>query len=69
MVKTITTNKSGCPDLLVCYKSIFVGIEVKAPGKIYNLTELQKAQLEKIKEAGGNAYVVDSLESVKEIVK
>lgn len=69
VVKTISTNKTGCPDLLVCYKSIFVGIEVKAPGKLGNLTKIQEAQLEKIKEAGGNAYVVDSLESVKEIVK
>lgn len=69
VVKTISTNKTGCPDLLVCYKSIFVGIEVKAPGKLGNLTKIQEAQLAKIVEAGGNAYVVDSLEDVKKAMQ
>lgn len=69
VVKTISTNKTGCPDLLVCYKSIFIGIEVKAPGKLGNLTKIQEAQLEKIREAGGNAYVVDSLEDVKKVMQ
>lgn len=69
VVKTISTNKTGCPDLLVCYKSIFVGIEVKAPGKLGNLTKIQEAQLAKIVEAGGNAYVVDSLEDVKKVMQ
>lgn len=65
VVKTISTNKTGCPDLLVCYKSIFIAIEVKAPGKIKNVTKLQQAQLEKIREAGGVAFVADSLEIVE----
>ena len=65
VVKTVTTNKTGCPDILCCYKGIFVAIEVKAPGKIKNVTALQQAQLEKIREAGGVAVATDSLEFVK----
>ena len=68
VVKTITTNKSGCPDLLVCYKSIFVAIEVKAPGKLGNVTAIQQAQLQKIKEAGGKALLVDSLEAIEGVI-
>ncbi len=42
-------TKSGIPDLLVCCKGLFIGIELKAPkGKpsdlqIYNLREIDKS--------------------------
>lgn len=42
-------TKSGIPDLLVCCKGLFIGIELKAPkGKpsdlqIYNLRQIDKA--------------------------
>lgn len=66
VVKVITSNKTGCPDLLVCYKGLFLAIEAKAPGKIKNATELQQAQLRKVREAGGTAIVADNLEIIKE---
>lgn len=69
VIKTIVTNKTGCPDLLVCYLGKFIALEVKAPGKLTNLTELQKAQLGRIENAGGIAIAVDSLEMVEDIVK
>ena len=31
VVKVIQASKSGVPDLLVCYKRLFIGIEVKRP--------------------------------------
>lgn len=43
---------SGVPDVLACYNGRFLGIEVKG-GSSYGLTELQKFNLKKIREAGG----------------
>lgn len=43
---------AGVPDVLVCYNGRFLGIEVKG-GSSYGLTELQKFNLKKIREAGG----------------
>lgn len=54
----------GVPDLLVCLGGTFVAIEVKAPGKIGNLTENQKLQLEQIQKSGGVAFVADDLQTV-----
>lgn len=47
---------SGVPDIVICAKGHFIAVECKAGrGK---LTELQRAQLKRIKEAGGLAFVV-----------
>ena len=43
---------SGIPDVLACYNGRFLGIEVKG-GSSYGLTDLQKYNLKKIREAGG----------------
>lgn len=43
---------SGIPDVLACYRGRFLGIEVKG-GSSYGLTDLQKYNLKKIREAGG----------------
>ena len=43
---------SGIPDVIACYKGRFLGIEVKG-GSSYGLTDLQKYNLKKIREAGG----------------
>lgn len=49
-------TKEGIPDLLVCYKGMFIAIEVKASkGKP---SELQLYHLRKIKEAGGKAFLL-----------
>lgn len=48
---------SGVPDIVGCYKGKFFGIECKA-GK-NKPTELQKAHLEAIDEAGGISMVVN----------
>lgn len=44
-------TKSGVPDLLVCLKGLFFGIELKAPNG--RPTPLQIRALLKIREAGG----------------
>ncbi len=43
---------AGIPDILACYRGRFLGIEVKG-GTGYGLTDLQKYNLKKIRDAGG----------------
>lgn len=49
----------GIPDIIICYRGIFVAIETKAPGKRANVTDNQKRIMENIRNAGGFAWVVD----------
>ena len=67
VVKVITANKSGVPDILFCKDGRFHGLEVKAQGKKKNVTELQKHHIYMINASGGKALVSDSLEEIKEM--
>ena len=49
-------TKSGIPDLLVCCNGHFLGVELKGPKG--RPSELQKWNIEKIREAGGIALVL-----------
>lgn len=49
----------GIPDLLVCLKGNFVGIEVKQPGA--KLRPAQRVVLHEIHKAGGIAAVVETV--------
>lgn len=49
----------GIPDIICCYKGLFVAIETKAPGKRANVTDNQKRIMENIRDAEGFAFVVD----------
>ena len=51
----------GTPDLLVCYKGRFIGMEVKTPDEKNSATRAQKQHLRLIQEAGGKARVVTSV--------
>lgn len=56
-------SQVGVPDLLVCYKGRFIGIEVKnEKGKT---SPLQDINIQQIKDAGGISFVARSLEDVK----
>lgn len=48
---------SGTPDFLVCYRGMFVAIECKAGGN--KPTALQEAAMQRIRDAGGMALVID----------
>lgn len=52
-------------DYLVCVKGVFLAIEAKRPGG--KATELQEATLERIRDAGGIAFVVHDDASVAEL--
>jgi Holliday junction resolvase len=48
---------SGVPDIVVCYKGRFIGIECKAGNN--KPTALQEANLTKISEAGGFTLTIN----------
>lgn len=66
VVKVITASKAGVPDLLVCYKGKFIAIEVKAPGKLHNTSELQKYNMELVRASGGVSLIADNLDIISE---
>lgn len=66
--KVIGSSKRGCPDILVCYRGKFIGLEVKRCLKEYQgfggkktLKETQKQMQKTIRCAGGIAEFVDSI--------
>jgi len=61
-------GRVGCPDILVCYKGMFMAFETKAPGKIKNVTANQKREIDGIQRANGLAHVVDDVEQVKSLL-
>lgn len=59
-------SKKGEPDLLVCFRGRFVGLEVKDPkNKSYGATALQIQRIKEIRNSGGIAAVVTSPEDVE----
>lgn len=61
-------GNSGVPDFLVCHKGRFIGIEAKAKGN--KPTALQLKHIQDIKDAGGEAYVIneDNLHTLQGIL-
>lgn len=60
-------GRSGIPDLVCCFNGSFIGIEVKAPGKVKNTTTMQDREIAAINAAGGIALVVDDVAQIKHI--
>lgn len=53
---------AGLPDLVGCHKGIFIGIEVKQPGKEDTLKPVQKLRIRQIRNAGGIAFMATTAE-------
>jgi Holliday junction resolvase len=49
-------GRSGVPDIVACYRGIFIGVECKAGAK--KPTALQESEMRKIEAAGGHTLVV-----------
>lgn len=62
-------GSAGVPDVLCCWEGRFLGIEVKAPGKRGNTSDLQRRQLAGITASGGIAVVVDDVSQLEEHIK
>ena len=58
---------SGIPDLIVCYKGLFIGIEVKSPTGKGRASDIQKLKISRIRSCGGIAFITDNFEEVKRI--
>jgi hypothetical protein len=55
------TMMAGLPDLIVCYRGWFIGMEVKMPERRDNVSPIQLHVHEKIRAAQGEACVVTSV--------
>lgn len=69
VVKVVTANKSGVPDILACIKGSFVAIEVKRPVSKNNVSKLQEYNLARVEEAGGYSLVAWDVDMVKEFIE
>ncbi len=58
----------GIPDIICCYRGLFIAIETKAPGKKANTTPNQDRVIEAIKGADGWAIVVDNVDQLEEFI-
>lgn len=64
--KVKSANERGMPDILLCIKGYFVAMEIKGHGD--KLSGIQTAQLERIRDAYGLAFVVDSFDKFMMII-
>ena len=58
--------QSGVPDFLICYRGVFIGMEIKTT--IGVVSKLQFYVLDMIKEAGGIGCVVRSVAEAQKIL-
>ena len=68
VIKVVTANKSGVPDLHVCIQGRWLSIEMKKPGFLNTLSPLQKFNLDSIVKAGGLALVATSVTQVQDFL-
>ena len=61
-------QQRGVPDIVCCVNGAFVALEVKRPG-LGRLTDLQALTIERIREAGGVAEVVTSVEEAAAVIE
>lgn len=59
---------AGLPDIVVCAKGQFIGIESKMPDKRHNTSARQKHVHGEIKAAGGTVFVACSVDEALELV-
>ena len=60
---------SGVPDLICCYKGLFIAIEVKSPSGKGRASDVQKVKIRHIRESGGIALINDCFHEVEELFK
>lgn len=60
-------QEPGIPDLLLCVRGRFIGLEVKIPGE--EPTQLQLDHIARIRASGGKAGIVESVNEAIKFVK
>ena len=66
-IKTISTNRSGSPDIICCFKGLFIAVEVKTDKGI--VSKLQEYHQKEIINSGGIALIVRSAEEVEQLLE
>lgn len=66
-IKTADKFTSGIPDLIICYNNRTIFVEVKTLKGI--VSEIQKYTIEQIRSRGCEAWIVRSLETLKEVIE
>lgn len=66
--KSVMANTSGVPDIICCHKGRFIGFEVKR-SEHGCVQPLQWRHKQRIEDAGGEAYIVWSVEQVREVIE
>jgi len=56
-------------DRMICYRGMFIGCEIKRPGEVNNPTDRQLRTIQRIKNAGGFAFVTDDVARVQEVIR
>jgi len=54
---------AGIPDIICCYRGMFIAFEVKT--NTGRLSKLQQVTMRRIREAGGRAFKVTSVDEVQ----
>lgn len=58
----------GLPDLIMCYRGQFIGMEIKVPDPSSQPSKIQVRRIKEIREANGRAFVVRSVASAMRIL-
>lgn len=66
VIKVVTANHSGVPDIQACIQGRWLSVECKVPGE--EPTPLQYHHLDQIQKAGGLATWATSVEQVKQFI-
>ena len=61
-------QEPGIPDIIGCYRGVFIGFEVKVPGKAHTLTQRQGLTLQRIREAQGFSALIESKRGASELL-
>ena len=61
-------GRAGVSDISGVYQGFHYALEVKMPGKEHTLTDNQARFLKKIRDAGGKAHVVSSVDEAMDFV-
>lgn len=57
---------AGLPDLIICYRGLFIALEVKMPGN--KVSPVQSLRIQQIRAAQGHAYVVKSVQAALKVL-
>jgi len=67
--KTSAMNSRGWTDLILCYKGVYVGLEIKRGNGFGVVSAMQAKHMETIRESDGFAFIVYCVDDVELYLK